>query len=283
MTKHIASISRTREILKEFNLFAKKGFGQNFLTDASVVVRCAEMSHCENAVIEIGPGIGSLTQQLALRSKHVYCFEVDPRLPEVLSETLQEYDNVEIVLQDILTADLEEVVKRLKAEYGEVVVCANLPYYITTPILFRLFECIPAIPYITVMVQKEVADRFAAGVNDKEYGALSVESQYLYDVKKLFQVSRNCFQPAPNVDSAIIQFKRKEIERPVDNQDDFFRLIKAAFQQRRKTLYNNLKEYLGDGERVLCLLEKTGIDPKCRAQELDVAAFQKLYEGLKEC
>ena len=275
----IASVARTREILNRYNLRAKKNFGQNFLIDVSVVARAAEASHCEHAVIEIGPGIGSLTEQLALRSAHVRSYEVDERLLPVLQEELSDYDNIEIILQDFLECDLDAAVKELTDVYGSVSVCANLPYYVTSPILFKLFEGPKEIEYITVMIQKEVADRFSAKPKTADYSALSVESQCLYDVKKLFTVPRTAFSPAPNVDSAIVQFHRK---KDAEADSEFFALIRAAFQQRRKTLYNNLKEYTGNGEAAAAILQDAGIDSGVRAQELDVSAFQALYDAYRK-
>ena len=279
MEKPIASVARTREILNTYGLRAKKSFGQNFLIDVSVVARAAESSHCEGAVIEIGPGIGSLTEQLALRSKHVRSYEVDERLLTVLEHELSEYDNVEIILQDFLECDLEQSAGELLEQYGSVAVCANLPYYVTSPILFRLFEGPSCIKYITVMIQKEVADRFSAECGSPEYGALSVESQCMYDVKKLFTVPRTAFSPAPKVDSAIVQFHRKPgaVADPA-----FFELVRACFQQRRKTLYNNLREYLGSAEEAAKVLEYAGIDPGVRAQQLKESDFRNLYESLTE-
>ena len=274
--KPIASVARTREILNRWNLRAKKNFGQNFLIDVSVVARAAEASHCEKAVIEIGPGIGSLTEQLAMRAAHVRSYEVDERLLPVLDEELSDYDNIEIILQDFLACDLDASVKELCETYGGVNVCANLPYYVTSPILFKLFEGPEEIEYITVMIQKEVADRFSAKPGSADYSALSVESQCLYEVKKLFTVPRTAFSPAPNVDSAIVQFHR----RPgVSADPQFFSLIRASFAQRRKTLYNNLKEYTGSGEKAMAILQEAGIESGVRAQELDVTLFQKLYDA----
>ena len=274
--KPIASVARTREILNRWNLRAKKNFGQNFLIDVSVVARAAEASHCEKAVIEIGPGIGSLTEQLAMRAAHVRSYEVDERLLPVLDEELSDYDNIEIILQDFLACDLDASVKELCDAYGGVNVCANLPYYVTSPILFKLFEGPEEIEYITVMIQKEVADRFSAKPGSADYSALSVESQCLYEVKKLFTVPRTAFSPAPNVDSAIVQFHR----RPgVSADPQFFSLIRASFAQRRKTLYNNLKEYTGSAEKAMAILQEAGIESGVRAQELDVTLFQKLYDA----
>jgi len=277
MNKPIAAPSRTGEILNQYGLRAKKGFGQNFLIDVSVVSRIAENAHCEGAVIEVGPGIGSLSEQLALRSRHVRSYEVDERLLPVLADTLSAYDNVEIILQDILEADLAASVKELKEKYGTVSLCANLPYYITTPVLFRLFECPEKIEWITVMVQKEVAERFAAGPGNKEYGALSVEASLLYEVKKLFNVPRTCFSPAPNVDSAVIQFHRRELI-PAAQTSEFFAFVRGCFVQRRKTLYNNLKSYFTENENIAAILEEAGIDPGVRAQNMDAQQFIALYE-----
>lgn len=281
MNKKIAVPSRTREILEKYHLRAKKGFGQNFLVDPVITERCAEAAHCEGAVIEIGPGIGSLTEELALHSKHVTAYEIDPDMVEVLKDTLSPYDNVEIILQDFLESDIETKVGELKERYGQVTVCANLPYYITTPVLFRIFSLGNEIPYITVMVQKEVGDRFAAKPNDPEYGALSVEGQYLYEVKKLFTVPGRSFNPSPKVDSVIIQFARREEINENVNLNDFFELVRACFKQRRKTIYNNLKGYLNDTDQTISVLEKAGIPQGNRAQELSVDDFLRIYEALK--
>ncbi|MBR2795354.1 MAG: ribosomal RNA small subunit methyltransferase A [Solobacterium sp.] len=279
MDKPIASVSRTRSILNTYDLKAKKTFGQNFLTDVSVVARAAESSHCEGAVIEIGPGIGALTEQLAMRSAHVRCYEVDERLIPVLEAELREYDNVEILLQDFLECDLEAAVSTLLERYGSVSVCANLPYYVTTPILFRLFEGPQEIEWITVMVQKEVGERFSAEPGSPEYSALSAEAQYLYEVKKLFSVPGSAFTPPPKVDSAVIRFHRK---KGVHTEPGLFEFIRACFAQRRKTLYNNLKEYLGSGEQAGELLAAEGIAGNPRAQQLDCEVFVHLYERLKQ-
>lgn len=277
MTRFISTPSRTKEILAKYDLRAKKGFGQNFLVDPKIVERCAEEAHCEGAVIEIGPGIGSLTEQLALHSKHVTAYEVDEDLIPVLADTLSPYENVEVILEDFLVCDLRRKVDELKEKYGMVSVCANLPYYITSPVLFRLFEEAPDIPYITVMVQKEVGERFAAKVNDKEYSALSVEAQYLYHAKKLFNVPARSFNPSPNVDSSIIQFERKDVHESKEEIKDFFTFVKQCFKQRRKTIYNNLKETM-DGESALAKLEKAGIEPARRAQELTTEQLKTLFE-----
>ena len=280
MTKWIATPSRTKQILADYGLHAKKGYGQNFLVDPMRVERCAQQAHAEDAVIEIGPGIGSLTEQLARVAKHVTAYEVDEDLKPVLADTLSLYDNIEIIWQDFLTCDIKTKVQELREQYGRVSVCANLPYYITTPVLFRLFEEAPEIPYITVMVQKEVGERFAAGVNTQEYGALSVEAQTLYDVRKLFNVPARSFNPSPNVDSVIIQFARRSETVDPEDLQKFFTFVKACFRQRRKTVYNNLRDYHGSADQALAVLERAGIDPRTRAQELSKEELRKLYDTL---
>lgn len=280
--KTIATTARTREILNTYNLRAKKNFGQNFLVDASVTGRMASTLRDDGVVIEVGPGIGSLTEELAKRAKHVRSYEIDERLIPVLEDTLKDYDNVEIVLQDILETDINKELQPLVDKYKHIEFAANLPYYITTPVLFKLFESSIPFEKIVVMIQKEVADRFSAKPGTKEYGALSVESQYLYDVKKLFNVPRTSFNPAPNVDSAVISFTKHEKNETVDNEELFFELVKACFKQRRKTLYNNLKEYFDSKEKAESLLLKANIPLETRAEMLDLNQYVELYKALKE-
>lgn len=280
--KTIATTARTREILNTYNLRAKKNFGQNFLVDASVTGRMASTLRDDGVVIEVGPGIGSLTEELAKRAKHVRSYEIDERLIPVLEDTLKDYDNVEIVLQDILETDINKELQPLVDKYKHIEFAANLPYYITTPVLFKLFESSIPFEKIVVMIQKEVADRFSAKPGTKEYGALSVESQYLYDVKKLFNVPRTSFNPAPNVDSAVISFTKHEKNETVDNEELFFELVKACFKQRRKTLYNNLREYFDSKEKAELLLLKANIPLETRAEMLDLNQYIELYKALKE-
>ena len=280
--KTIATTARTREILNTYNLRAKKSFGQNFLVDASVTGRMASTLRDDGVVIEVGPGIGSLTEELAKRAKHVRSYEIDERLIPVLEDTLKDYDNVEIVLQDILETDINKELQPLVDKYKHIEFAANLPYYITTPVLFKLFESSIPFEKIVVMIQKEVADRFSAKPCTKEYGALSVESQYLYDVKKLFNVPRTSFNPAPNVDSAVISFTKHEKNKTVDNEKLFFELVKACFKQRRKTLYNNLREYFDSKEKAELLLLKANIPLETRAEMLDLNQYIELYKALKE-
>lgn len=279
MTKSIATPSRTKEILKEYGLSAKKGYGQNFLVDPQIVKRCVEEAKIDGAVIEIGPGIGSLTEALAKVAKKVVAYEIDGVLVEVLQDVLQDYDNIEIIHQDILEVDLKKKVKALKKECGSVCVCANLPYYITSPILFQLFE-IEDIQSITVMMQKEVADRFSAKANDTEYSALSVEGQTLFEIKKLFSVPARSFNPSPAVDSTILRFERKE-DISIQDIQSYFEFIRMCFKQRRKTIYNNLKEITTEKD-LHVVFEEVKIEEKKRAQQLTLEELERLYKALYE-
>ena len=275
--KDIATISRTNEILEKYHLKAQKKFGQNFLIDSNVVDKIAKES-CEKdkMTIEVGPGIGSLTQMLSRYSRAVTSYEIDTNLLPVLADTLSECDNVEIVSQDFLELDLDNV--PYKDE--EIIVCANLPYYITTPILFKLFESDLKIKRISVMVQKEVADRFKAKVGSADYNALSVIVQYSYNVRLLMNISKHVFNPKPNVDSAVIVFEPKE-KLSVKDEKDFFDFVKLSFKQRRKTLYNNLKERYTK-EKIEAMFSTLGIKDTIRAQEIDLETFIKMYEVINE-
>ncbi len=280
--KMIATPSRTKEILAQFDLRAKKGLGQNFLVDPMLVRRYVQEAQCEGAVIEVGPGLGALTEALALSARHVTCYEVDSDMVRVLSSTLAAYANVEIILQDFLTADLSAKVEELREKYGKVSVCANLPYYITTPVLFKLFEQ-PLIACMTVMVQKEVADRFAASPGEAEYGALTVEGQYLYNIRKLFTVPGRSFNPSPAVDSVIVQFARKA-QTPAVDTAAFFAFVRGCFGQRRKTILNNLKNGLGlRSDEALSALQKTGIAESARPQALNETSLLALFRAVKGC
>ena len=282
MIKPIATPSRTKEILAKHDVFAKKNYGQNFLIEPSVVEKIARSAIGEKKCVafEIGPGIGALTQYLCEYAQKVVSFEIDERLPEVLKDTLQEYDNFEIVLQDFLTVDLNSWVEKYRQEGYEVVVAANLPYYITTPILFKIFEAEANISSITVMMQKEVADRFYAKVNTKDYNALSVITQYRCEVSPVMKVPKNVFMPKPNVDSAVLQFRFKQRNENIE-EEVFFEMVKACFKQRRKTMLNNFGEYLQDKAKAMALLEQANIDPKRRGESVSLAEFLVLYEVMR--
>ncbi|MFV0381077.1 MAG: 16S rRNA (adenine(1518)-N(6)/adenine(1519)-N(6))-dimethyltransferase RsmA [Breznakia sp.] len=278
MNKIIANPSNTKAVLEAYNLYAKKNYGQNFLVEVGIVDKIARKSipNKQTTVIEIGPGIGALTQCLANYAKQVVAFEIDERLLPVLKDTLSDKDNVEILHQNFLEVDLE----RFCHAYENLVVAANLPYYITTPLLFKIFESKTPITQITAMMQKEVADRFGAKVNTKNYNALSIIAQYHYDIKIIMKVPASVFNPRPKVDSAVVQFIYKE-NHLVDNEQAFFKLIKGCFKQRRKTMLNNLGEYLQDKQRAKEALEKAKIEHNYRAESLEVERFAALFEAMQ--
>lgn len=282
MKQVIATPSRTKELLEHHGLYAKKNFGQNFLVEPGIVEKIARHAvisdHC--AVFEIGPGIGALTQFLCEYAVQVTAFEIDERLPSVLADSLAEYDNFSLVMEDFLNVDVKAYVDPLVAQGYDVVFAANLPYYITTPILFKLFESEADISAITVMMQKEVADRFSAQVNTKDYNALSVITQYRCEVQPVMKVPRNVFQPKPNVDSAVLQFRFKKMN-PSYDEAVFFAMVKACFKQRRKTILNNFGEYLGNKEVAREVLTKAGISPQARSESLSLEVFCHLYEVMR--
>lgn len=279
MSNIIATPSKTKEILEKYDLYAKKNYGQNFLIESSIVDKIAKNAVTEKpcTVFEIGPGIGALTQFLSNYAKNVVSFEIDDRLLPVLKDTLSECANVEIVHTDFLEVDLKKFVDKYKREDNDVVIAANLPYYITTPILFKIFESEADITQITVMMQKEVADRFSAVPNTKDYNALSVITQYRCDVKTIMKISKHVFNPKPNVDSAVVQFRFKE-KKQLDNESEFFELVKACFKQRRKTILNNYGDYCNNKELAKVNLEKANIEVSARAESLALDTFIRLFE-----
>ena len=276
----IASPQVTQHILNRFKLRADKKLGQNFLIDENVVhqiVAAAELSEADT-VLEVGPGIGTLTQGLAESKARVVAVELDTRLLPVLATTLNGYDNVRVVHGDILKVNIMEEVGAPSFK-----VCANLPYYITTPIIFALLEKRLPMERLVAMVQKEVAERMVAQPGGKEYGALSVAIQYYTEPKIAFIVPPTSFIPAPAVDSAVIVCKRRE-KPPVEVCDEglFFRVVKAAFSLRRKMLSNSLKNMGIKSEQVAKWLELAGVDGKRRAETLCMAGFAPLTNSFNE-
>ena len=276
----IASPQVTQHILNRFKLRADKKLGQNFLIDENVVhqiVAAAELSEADT-VLEVGPGIGTLTQGLAESKARVVAVELDTRLLPVLATTLNGYDNVRVVHGDILKVNIMEEVGAPSFK-----VCANLPYYITTPIIFALLEKRLPMERLVAMVQKEVAERMAAQPGGKEYGALSVAIQYYTEPKIDFIVPPTSFIPAPAVDSAVIVCKRRE-KPPVEVCDEglFFRVVKAAFSLRRKMLSNSLKNMGIKSKQVAKWLELAGVDGKRRAETLSLEDFAKLTNSFNE-
>jgi len=285
--KDIATPSRTKEILKKHGFSFKKSLGQNFLTEPNILRKIVETAAIDQQtnVIEVGPGIGALTEQLAKQAAQVLAFEIDERLLPVLAETMQPYQNVTIVHQDVLKANLQETTQTVFGKERPLKVVANLPYYITTPIMMHFLESELEVQEMVVMMQKEVAERICAQPGTKAYGSLSIAVQYFMAASVAFIVPKTVFIPQPNVDSAIIKLTKRE--RPavtVSDEQEFFKLTKAAFQLRRKTLWNNLIHYYGKDEATKAWLKdsltKAEIDPSRRGETLNLAEFAKLSNTL---
>ncbi len=268
--KTIANKNVSMSLLEKYERKAKKHYGQNFIIDPSVVERIAEHSGSGGVCLEIGPGLGSLTQQLAKRYDKVIAYEIDKHMVEILAESLEDYSNVEVILEDFLNADLSYL------ENEEISVCANLPYYITTPILFKLMDL--NTKKITVMVQKEIADRLGAKSKTKDYSSLSIQMQYYFDIKTVMKVSKESFHPRPNVESIIIQLSPKNNTMEY-NEKDFFEFVRKCFQFRRKTLVNNLKT-IDDSVDYAKVLNKIGLDERIRADYLEIEDYFRLYGEL---
>ena len=285
----IADYSVTRAILERHGFTFKKSFGQNFLTDTNILQKIVDTAEIDKKVnvIEIGPGIGALTEFLAESAAEVMAFEIDDRLVPILADTLRDFDNVTVVNQDILKVDLAQYIAEFKNPDLPIKVVANLPYYITTPILMHLIES--GIPFseFVVMMQREVADRISAQPNTKAYGSLSIAVQYYMTAKVAFIVPRTVFVPAPNVDSAILKMVRRD-QPAVEVQDEkfFFKVSKASFVHRRKTLWNNLTSHFGKSEdtkaKLTAALEQAELSPSVRGEALTLADFARLADALKE-
>ena len=285
----IADYSVTKAVLERHGFTFKKSFGQNFLTDTNILQKIVDTAEIDDQVnvIEIGPGIGALTEFLAERAAEVMAFEIDHRLVPILADTLRDFDNVIIVNEDILKVDLAQHIQNFKNPDLPIEVVANLPYYITTPILMHLIES--GIPFseFVVMMQKEVADRISAQPNTKAYGSLSIAVQYYMTAKVAFIVPRTVFVPAPNVDSAILKMvRRPEPAVAVEDETFFFKVSKASFTHRRKTLWNNLTGYFGKTEEIkdklTKALDQAGLSPSVRGEALGLEEFASLADALKE-
>ena len=284
----IADYSVTKAVLERHGFTFKKSFGQNFLTDTNILQKIVDTAEIDDQVnvIEIGPGIGALTEFLAERAAQVMAFEIDHRLVPILADTLRDFDNVTVVNEDILKVDLAQHIQNFKNPDLPIKVVANLPYYITTPILMHLIES--GIPFseFVVMMQKEVADRISAQPNTKAYGSLSIAVQYYMTAKVAFIVPRTVFVPAPNVDSAILKMvRRPEPAVAVEDEKFFFKVSKASFTHRRKTLWNNLTGYFGKTEEVkdklTKALDQAALSPSVRGEALSLAEFASLADALK--
>lgn len=277
--ENLSNISVIRDVLSRHGFSFSKGLGQNFLINPTVCPRMAEMGNAKPGwgIIEIGAGVGVLTAELARRADKVVCIEIDSRLLPVLDETLAEFDNIKIVNEDVLKVDLHKLIEQEFAGMP-VAVCANLPYYITSPIIMNLLEAHLPITSLTVMVQKEAAARLCAEPGSREVGAVSIAVRYYSDPKILFQVSRGSFLPAPEVDSTVIRLDVRD-HPPVEvgSEEQFFKVVRAAFSQRRKTLPNTLSAGLGIPKaQAIEMLEKAGIPTNLRAEQLTLDQFALL-------
>lgn len=284
----IATPMRTQAIMNSFGINTRKSLGQNFLTNIKIlknIVTAGDVQPTDN-VIEIGPGIGALTEQLARSAKQVVAFEIDDRLMPVLEHTMAPYDNVTVINQDILSVDLETAIQEHFSDPdAPLKLVANLPYYITTPILMQVLQSNVQFANIVVMMQKEVASRLSAEVGTKDYGALTLAVQYRVDATLAFTVSRTAFIPNPNVDSAIVSLTPREpLEVLPHNEKQLFKLFKVGFTMRRKTLWNNLITAFGKDDemkaRLTEALADVDLDPRIRAEKLSLEKFIDLHNAL---
>lgn len=287
MTKDIATPIRTQEIMAKHGLTFKKSLGQNFLIDPNILRKIVSQAGLtkDSAAIEIGPGIGALTEHLARDAGKVLAFEIDQRLLPVLADTLSPYDNVKVIHSDILKADVERAIQEELAGFDDIMVVANLPYYVTTPIILKLLlEKLP-IRGMVVMLQKEVAERITAKPGTKAYGSLSIAIQYYTEADYAMTVPKSVFMPQPNVDSAVIRMiKRPEPIVTVIDEDFFFSVTRGSFVQRRKTILNNLQSAMPNGKAkkdlILQALGEAGIDPTRRGETLSIKEFGLLSDKL---
>ena len=265
--------------LNENNFNFKKKFGQNFIIDSNIINKIVDNSNIDNntMVIEIGPGAGSLTYKLVSIAKFVLCYEIDKDIKEVLKSNLKDYDNYDIIFDDFLKRDIKLDLEKYK--YDKLMIIANLPYYITTPIIIKIIEENIDVDKMVFMVQKEVGDRFKAKEGSKDYNSLSIFLNYYFDIKKVTDVSRNVFIPVPNVDSIVVEFRKKEKHDDVYNLDLFFKLVKDSFKQKRKTLKNNLKEY--NLEVINRVLNIYGYNLSDRAEKIPMKVFIEMANELE--
>ncbi|MDQ0414926.1 16S rRNA (adenine(1518)-N(6)/adenine(1519)-N(6))-dimethyltransferase RsmA [Mesobacillus stamsii] len=287
MRKDIATPVRTKEILDKYGFSFKKSLGQNFLIDTNILNRIVDHAEltASSGAIEIGPGIGALTEQLAKRAEKVIAFEIDQRLLPILEDTLSPYPNVKIIHHDVLKADVRAVIEQELDLDKDIMVVANLPYYVTTPILMKLLEEKLPIRGIVCMMQKEVGDRISAKPGTKEYGSLSIAVQYYTKAETVMIVPKTVFMPQPNVDSAVVRLTLHE-EPPVKVKDEafFFFVTRSSFAQRRKTILNNLTSQLPDGkqkkDKIQAALQQAGVEESRRGETLSIAEFAQLSNAL---
>lgn len=279
--ENLTNASVIKPIMQKHGFDFSKKLGQNFIINSGICPKMAAMAEIEGGVIEIGPGVGVLTNELSKYAKKVVSFEIDQRLIPVLQETLQDCDNVKIINCDVMKADLSQIIAQ---EFGDmpICVCANLPYYITSPIIMMLLECDLPIDSITVMVQKEAAQRLCAPIPSRQCGAITAAVNYYGTPKQLFDVSRGSFMPAPNVDSAVIKIDiEKKFDLNSQQEQAFFKFIKAAFAQRRKTLPNTLSSQLPySSTQIAQAMQGCGLKPTARAEELSLEQMVQLSLAL---
>ena len=280
----LTDISYVKSVLQKHGFTFSKALGQNFLINPSVCPKMAELCGCDEniGVIEIGPGAGVLTNELAKKAHKVVAIELDKRLLPVLSETLGDHDNIKIISGDAMKLDMKQIISDEFGD-GEVVVCANLPYYITSPMIMKLLEEKLPISSLTVMVQKEAADRICASPGTRESGAISAAVHYYSSPELLFKVSKGSFLPAPKVDSAVIKLNiLKDPPVRINDEKSFFRVVKAAFSQRRKTLSNSLSSGLSLPKSTVAeFLAEADIPSNARAEEMTMEQFAKIADALK--
>lgn len=281
---NLCDIKTIKQLMAMFSLNFRKEFGQNFLTNVSVVEDIADncCDDSESTILEIGPGVGSLTRELAVRYKKVISIEIDSGLIPVLKYTLGEFSNVTVINSDVMKVDLSELLAPY-FERGKVSVCANLPYYITTPILMKLLESGLPFDYITVMIQSEVADRLCTAPGSKDCGAITSVLNYYGKPERLFRVGAHNFVPSPKVESSVIRIQLHK-QKPFipENEDMFFRTVKAAFEQRRKTLPNALSSSFGElsKEQLTSIVTELGYSPDIRGEKLNVEQFCRLSDNI---
>jgi 16S rRNA (adenine1518-N6/adenine1519-N6)-dimethyltransferase len=282
----LTDISYLKEIINDFDFNFSKSLGQNFLINPSVCPKIAEMGNAKKGfgIIEIGTGIGTLTVELASRAEKVLAIEIDNRLLSILGKTLKDYNNIKIINEDVMKVDLHKIIDD-EFKNMDVAVCANLPYYLTSPIIMMLLESKLPIKSITVMVQKEAAQRICAKVGTRESGAITVAVNYYAETEKLFDVSRGSFMPSPNVDSSVIKITLRDNTHFLNEEDEsfFFKIIKSAFSQRRKTIVNAVSSMMNiEKQKIINVLGELNIKATVRVEEMDMEALYTFSTALKK-
>ena len=272
------NFNKLKNSIEDNNFSFKKKFGQNFIIDENIINKIIDKSEIDKdtLVIEIGPGAGSLTEKLVVSAGKVICYEIDETLKPILSNIEKENNNIEIIYEDFLKADV--VAKLKEYNFSKIYVVANLPYYITTPIILKLIEDKINVEKIVVMVQKEVGNRFKATCGSKDYSSLSIFLNYYFNVSKIMDVSKNVFLPKPNVDSIVVQFERKKSQIFVNNEDIFFKLVRDSFKQKRKNIRNNLIDY--DLSIIEPILIKNKFTLNSRAEEIPIEVFAEIANNI---